>query len=609
MKLDKNLTTPLINKQFRKVARIFAAILLSAFLVIGWTPITWAQFSFPEASTFDPRKPPNDVRRLGLIEVAPVKFENETILTIASPTVINRDDPQGNIPVEVRSQQIQVNLRRIIAYDPDWRSQPGREYDTAFDPRTLQVFTAIRNSLTTIYAKDEYRSQPQILLTVTETDAEYHGLTVPELAQQWEGILQQELYEALVRRLPEKFPQQLRAALKIAGLMLSASLILWLLQIWLRKHRKFLKAEENNQDRDSLAKNELKSRSTSFHHSVILGTLQNKLNIQKRLDINSFLIWLLFWAQIGTWLVGLMFIFYQFPETERIAVGIVAFPILLLLIWFATGFLNRLSNILIDRFAEAWQSSNLTDADVATRKYLRVSTITRALKGLKVFLFYLTAILITLDRFNVPITSVLALGAVVAFAVSLASQNLIKDLVNGCLILLEDQYAIGDIIAVDNVSGFVENLNLRITQIRNADGEFITIPNSQINRVSNLTRTWSRANVAITIAYDSDVNFALQVIREVAQQLFEEAEWQKLLVEPPEVLGIDSVSHAGLLVRIWFKTQPLEQWKVSREFNRRIQITLAEQGIKIGKPQQEISMKNEQILMSHFSDRQNGKPV
>lgn len=607
MKLRKNLTTPLINKQFRKVARIVAAILLSAFLVIGWTPITWAQFSFPEAGTVDPRTAPNDVRRLGLIEVAPVKFENDTILTIASPTVIDRDNLQGNIPVEVRAQQIEANLRRVIAYDPDWRSEPGRKYDTAFDPKTLQVFTAIQNGLTTIYAKDKYRSQPQILLTVTPTDAEYQGLAVPELAQRWEKILQKELYEALVRRLPENFPQQLRTALQITALMVTISLILWSLQRWLKKHRKFLKAEENKQDQESLAKADLKSRSTTFHHSIFLGTLHQKFNIQKRLDINSFLIWLLFWAQVGTWLVGLMFIFYQFPETEKIAGGIVAFPILLLVVWFATGFLNRLTNILIDRFAEAWQSSNLTTADVATRKYLRVTTITKALKGLKVFLLYLAAILITLDMFNVPITSVLALGAVVAFAVSLASQNLIKDLVNGCLILLEDQYAIGDIIAVDNVSGLVENLNLRITQIRNADGEFITIPNSQINRVSNLTRTWSRANVTITIAYDSDVNFALQVIREVAQNLFAEPEWQKLLVEPPEVLGVDSVSHAGLMVRIWFKTQPLEQWKVSREFNRRIQIALADKGIKIGKPQQEISMKDDPMVMSQLRDRANGK--
>ncbi|MFB2937617.1 mechanosensitive ion channel family protein [Aerosakkonemataceae cyanobacterium BLCC-F154] len=609
MKLRKNLITPLINKQLRKVAGIVVAILFSAFLVIGWTPITWAQFSFPEASTVDPRQPPSDVRRLGLIEVAPVNFENETILTVASPTVIDRNDPQGNIPVEVRVQQIEANLRRVIAYDPKWRSQSGRKYDTAFDPKTLRVFTAIQNGLTTIYATDKYRSQPQILLTVTPTDAEYQGLKIPELAQRWEKILQQELYKALVRRLPEKFPEQLRVALQIAVLMLTASLIFWVLQRLLRKHRKFLKLEESQENHESLAKADLKSRSTNFHQSVFLGTLHHKFNLQKQLDINSFLIWLLFWAQIGIWLVGLMFIFYQFPETETIAVGIVAFPILLLIVWFVTGFLNRLTNIMIDRFAEAWQSSNLTAADVATRKYLRVTTITKALKGLKVFLLYLTAILIILDRFNVPITSVLALGAVIAFAVSLASQNLIRDLVNGCLILLEDQYAIGDIIAVDNVAGFVENLNLRITQIRNADGEFITIPNSQINRVSNLTRTWSRANVAITIAYDSDVNFALQVIRDVAQQLFAESEWQNLLVEPPEVLGIDSVSHAGLLVRIWFKTKPLEQWKVSREFNRRIQIALADKGIKIGKPQQEISMKDRQILMSQFSDRENGKPV
>jgi small conductance mechanosensitive channel len=156
------------------------------------------------------------------------------------------------------------------------------------------------------------------------------------------------------------------------------------------------------------------------------------------------------------------------------------------------------------------------------------------------------------------------------------------------LILLEDQYAIGDFIRVNNVSGRVEGLNLRVTQLRNDTGHLITIPNSLITQVENMTRTWSRCDFQIEVAYNTDVNLALDVIRQVADELAHDPEWGKFILDTTEVLGVEQLSHSGILIRLWIKTLPMKQWPVAREFRRRIKIAFDKQGIAIGMPQQSL---------------------
>jgi len=173
-------------------------------------------------------------------------------------------------------------------------------------------------------------------------------------------------------------------------------------------------------------------------------------------------------------------------------------------------------------------------------------------------------------------------------AISLAAQGLIKDLVNGFLILCEDQYGIGDWIAVGNVDGLVENKNLRITQIRTTEGRLITIPNSAITVVENLSKDWSRVDLAITIAYDSDVDQAIAVIKQVSHDLSQDQHWQSMIPEPPQVLGVEDLGNEGITLRIWIKTIPLAQWNVAREFRRRLKRALDDADIPIGLPQQSL---------------------
>ncbi len=173
-----------------------------------------------------------------------------------------------------------------------------------------------------------------------------------------------------------------------------------------------------------------------------------------------------------------------------------------------------------------------------------------------------------------------------SFAFSLAAQDLLKDLIAGVLILWEDHYAVGDVIFIGEQGGLVEKITLRVTQLRNLDGELITIPNGSIGMVRNLSSEWSQVNYAIEVSYDADVDRVMEIMETVAQQLYDDPQWQEQILESPEILGIDNIAHTGILIRLLIKTQPLKQWSVAREFRRRLKKAFDEKGIEVGIPQQ-----------------------
>ena len=141
-----------------------------------------------------------------------------------------------------------------------------------------------------------------------------------------------------------------------------------------------------------------------------------------------------------------------------------------------------------------------------------------------------------------------------------------------------------------DVGGLVENLNLRITQLRDGQGRLITIPNSEIKTVANLSSQWSRAEIDIPVAYQADIDRALELIAQVAAQMERESDWQDKIIEPPEVLGVDNFSDRGSVVRIWIKTEPLKQWVVAREFRLRLQKAFERHDIPLPVSQQKIRL-------------------
>jgi small conductance mechanosensitive channel len=202
-------------------------------------------------------------------------------------------------------------------------------------------------------------------------------------------------------------------------------------------------------------------------------------------------------------------------------------------------------------------------------------------------LIVMAALLMLLSSF-VDIAPLLASLGVAGLAVSLGAQTLIKDLIGGFLILVENQYAVGDVIQAGDVSGTVERLTLRATYVRDIDGRLHVVPNGEVRIVSNLTKDWSRALVDVGVAYEEDLDRVLRILEGVAQAFAEDADFGSYLLEPPQVLGPLSLGDWAITVRVLVKTQPGEQWGVARELQKRILATCEREGITLPYPRQEV---------------------
>ncbi|ARV63355.1 mechanosensitive ion channel protein MscS [Nostocales cyanobacterium HT-58-2] len=314
-------------------------------------------------------------------------------------------------------------------------------------------------------------------------------------------------------------------------------------------------------------------------------------------------------AQTTIWGGGTYFILGLFPYTRPLQILIISaaqIPLGLGVVVVGTYMAVRLSYALIDRFTTALiNSRSLITPETSERLQLRVSTVSNVSKGIVTFAWMGVGILLSLTTLGVNIAPILAGAGLVGVAVSLASQNLIKDAINGFLIIMEDQYAIGDVINVGDVGGLVENLNWRMTQLRDAEGRLITIPNSEIKIVANLSSRWSRADLTIPVAYDTDIDQALKLIETVALEMDQDPQWQHRIVETPQVLGVDHFGDRGLNIRVWIKTQPLKQWDVAREYRRRLKIAFDHAGISIPLPQQAIWVNDFQLQKSVLDGKGN----
>jgi len=214
-----------------------------------------------------------------------------------------------------------------------------------------------------------------------------------------------------------------------------------------------------------------------------------------------------------------------------------------------------------------------------------------------------------LNQLQIPVGPVLAGAGILGIAISFASQSFVKDVINGCLILLEDQYAVGDVIDVGGASGLVEYMNLRVTQLRGAGGRLTTIPNGSIGIVHNLTKDWSRADFTIDVSYDTDVDLALAVLKQVAEQMQSDPEWQETILDPVSLLGVNRLDHSGIQIVIWIKTQPIKQWGVEREFRRRLKLAFAEHGISIGVPQRSLFLPHYPELLMLAKNNNFDRPL
>ncbi|WP_232285688.1 mechanosensitive ion channel family protein [Crocosphaera chwakensis] len=310
-------------------------------------------------------------------------------------------------------------------------------------------------------------------------------------------------------------------------------------------------------------------------------------------------------AQAGIWVGSSLIIVGLFPYT-RIAqiwlISLLRIPARLGIVGVGTYLAIRLSYALIAKVTSVLMIRNLLDFQENQRLQLRINTVTVVFRSVMTIVLTGSGVLIGLSLIGINTAPLLAGLGILGVGVSLASQNLIRDAINGFFIILEDQYAVGDVIQVQNFGGFVENINLRITQLRDPEGRLITIPNSEVKIVANHSSNWSRADLLIPVSYDADIDKALHIVKDVAEIMAKDRQWRNYIVDKPEILGVDNFEQRGLIIRVWIKTKPLKQWDVSREFRRRLKVEFDKQGLPLPVPQQKVWFTNDNMNNKDHND-------
>jgi small conductance mechanosensitive channel len=330
-----------------------------------------------------------------------------------------------------------------------------------------------------------------------------------------------------------------------------------------------------------------------------IEVVQQQLENRQLRNLNDIQRRLLQVGQVVLWGGGTFAILGLFPYTRWLQPLVLAGPLKVFGIGVITYVVIRASAVLIDRFFAALQDGEFLAPEASQRLALRVSTFSQISKSITAIGCIGVGGLVALSVVGVDVIPLLAGAGIIGLAISFASQSLIKDMINGFLILFEDQYAVGDVIVVDKVGGLVENMTLRITQLRDTEGKLITLPNGSITVVQNLSKDWSRVDLTIEVAYGADLDYALDVIKQVGQQMFSDRDWNGKILEQPDVLGVDKIEHTGILIRVWIKTQPLQQWSVGREFRRRLKNAFDQAGVAIGVPQQSLWFSNSLDMLAH----------
>lgn len=229
--------------------------------------------------------------------------------------------------------------------------------------------------------------------------------------------------------------------------------------------------------------------------------------------------------------------------------------------------------------------SSKTPTRVAQMREQQTRTMAGLLYGVLRSVIVAVAILMALPEFGFNVTPVAAAAAVASLAFGFGAQTLVKDLINGFFIVFEDQYVVGDLIQLNGETGRVEHLTLRRTVLRNTSGAIVTIPNSLVGQVSNLNRDWSQAFVDVTVPSDELAGRALGALEKIAGDFRNDADWSPALIEGPRVLGVESLSLEGTVLRLQVRTALNRKDDVARELRRRIKLGFEEARIPLSDTQ------------------------
>jgi small conductance mechanosensitive channel len=290
-----------------------------------------------------------------------------------------------------------------------------------------------------------------------------------------------------------------------------------------------------------------------------------------RIDSDHVQIRLPTWVEIQTWIMD-----------HGVAILVIV-AVVLLILWVSQLLAGRVVGLL------AGNADPLTRLERENRAKTLVSVLHNALRTTAITI----GVIMVLEEFSVPIGPLLGGVAVIGLAVAFGAQSLIKDYFTGFMVLLEQQYLIGDVVQIGEITGQVERITLRLTVLRDYEGRAHFIPHGQITVVTNLTHGWSRAVFEIGIGYQQDVEQVIEVLLDLARELRRDVKFADMIVADPEMQGVDALGESAVVIKFGLKTRPMKQWDVKRELLRRIKRRFDELGIEIPYPQRTLWVRRQ----------------
>ncbi len=270
--------------------------------------------------------------------------------------------------------------------------------------------------------------------------------------------------------------------------------------------------------------------------------------------------------------------------------------------------LLKLISVLIER-AEKVIMKDTGDffADLETQK--RVKTLGNILRKASFVTVFVLAFMMVLREIGIDIAPIIAGAGIVGLAIGFGAQNLVRDIISGFFIIMENQVRVGDVAVVNGTGGLVEEINLRTIVLRDLQGTVHIFPNGTINTLSNMTRGWSRYVIDVGVAYKENVDEVMEVLKEIGEELYKDEKFRPSILEPLEILGVDNFGGSEVIIKCMIKTQPLKQWDVGRELRRRIKNTFDQKGIEIPFPHISVYFGERSKPFAININREGGKSI
>jgi small conductance mechanosensitive channel len=506
------------------------------------------------------------IRQEGIYTTAPISLDGALLFRIAALQNASPDQ----LSITLRQSYIVTALGEALA-----TTGSSGTAATVYDPTSIIVQIRRDGDQASLDLVDRTHRDGLPLLTITTVDGRYHQLSVDALAAQWQGILQAALEQALLKRQPAFQRASLLTVAEVGVGLVALTFLAGIGITVLRRRiraleREILEAKPAPADGPE-PEGEVPAEPRGAQRRLLLDALRKRAPAERLALLHS-AIGVVIWAVLLIWLAAITWAMSLFPQTTPLAHVVARRAIAVVAIWIFAGLLIRVLDVAITRWA-AWQFGTFGSPEERARALLRGPTISTSVGGFSRFTVTFLAVLLGLSQIGIPVGSVVTIGGVAAIAVTFAAQNFVRDFIGGFLVLFEDQYVVGDFITVNGISGLVENLTLRMVQVRDASQNLITIPHGSVSTVRNESRYWSGLDYRVSIDQHADALKAMELV--------------KAAIEPPatlEWIGLDALDRDYVTIRASVKTGPLLQFQLHRDLNDRVYRAFAQEGIGFGAP-------------------------